>query len=126
MLHPGRCAGAIKTPRDLGNERLAALGRDLENKALVFRKGEIVETVSVPRAMAASDTRPLIETAEATQGLALLPRFAAPKGWTECLTDWQLPDLEIKALSSPARGSLPKIRLFLDALRDGIRNGKVG
>ena len=63
---PGRCAGAIKTPRDLGNERPAALGRDLENKALVFRKGEIVETVCVPRAMVANDTRPLIEAAAAT------------------------------------------------------------
>lgn len=113
---------AVNQPRDLSDHRVVALGRTLEETALVFRKGEMMETVTAKYTMVANDSRPLIQVAEATAALALLPRFAAPTGWTECLTDWHLPKLELNTLSAPTRGSLPKIKLFLNALRNGVQD----
>ena len=114
---PGFDTETVRVPGDLGGWRVAALGRDIEDTKLAFHRGETSETVVVPRAIVANDTYVTALVAERMGTLALLPLFAAPEGWREVLPDWQLGPIELNALTAPGRGSLPKVRLFLDALR---------
>ena len=118
---PGFDMSYIRHPRDLHNLRLASLGRSLEDTTLTLRRGKESETIAVIHTVVANDTQPVIAVAQRAKTLALLPRFAVPKDWTLCLPHWSLPTLEINATSAPARGSLPKVRLFLDALRAGVQ-----
>lgn len=114
---PGIDTAAVRGPRDPEAWRVAALGREIDDTKLIFRRGEASETVAVPRAIVANDTHVTALVAERVGTLALLPHFAAPEGWHEVLADWQLGPIELNALTAPERGSLPKVRLFLDALR---------
>lgn len=118
---PGATGGQPRTPRDLAEYRIVALGRNLDDASLVLQNGDRIETVAVSRALVSNDVLPVIAASRAIGALALLPRFAAPEGWQDCLPEWDLPPLELNAMTAPSRGALPKIRLFLDALKQGVR-----
>lgn len=116
----GMDADHIVAPRDLETCRIAVLGRGVEGTVLTMQNGARIETVAVSPCLSANDVHPVIAVAERTGALAILPAFAAPEGWSVCLPDWHLPGLEINALTAPARGALPKVRLFLEALKAGV------
>ena len=96
------------------------LGGSLNGRDAVFVRGEQVETVRVPWRLIANDVQPVIAAAEACGCIALLPDFCGPAGWTEVLPGWSTPDYQINAFRTASRGALPKVRLFLDALKDGF------
>ncbi|MEQ8740385.1 MAG: LysR family transcriptional regulator [Hoeflea sp. D1-CHI-28] len=120
---PGWSGDEPECPADLAGHDVFGIGRALEADEVRFmRNGEVVN-VKVPRRMMANDVQPIIAAAERTAGIAFLPDFAAPAGWRELLTGWTTPNLEISALLASSRGTLPKVQLFLDALRKGLGTG---
>lgn len=110
-------ARRIRLTSDLAGREIFGLGTDLGDKMLTLRRGEIVENVSVTRRMAANDAAPIIAAAQAVGGIAVLPQLAVPAGWTRLLTDWELPRLEVNAVSAATRGTLPRVRELLSMLR---------
>jgi DNA-binding transcriptional LysR family regulator len=120
---PGWAGDEPECPADLAGHEVFGIGRALEADEVRFmRNGEVVN-VKVPRRMMANDVQPIIAAAQRTGGITFLPDFAAPSGWRELLTDWTTPNLEISALLASSRGALPKVQLFLDALRKGLGTG---
>jgi DNA-binding transcriptional LysR family regulator len=120
---PGWSGAEPECPADLVGHDVFGIGRALEADEVRFlRNGEVVN-VKIPRRMMANDVQPIIAAAERIGGIAFLPDFAAPAGWRELLTDWTTPNLEITALLASSRGALPKVQLFLDALRKGLGTG---
>ena len=104
-------------PADLVGRPVYGLGRVGPPGQVSLLRGREKADVPVTWRLVANDTGPVIAAARASGGLAVLPRFAAPDGWREVLKDWELPALEINALTAGSRTALPRIRLFLDALR---------
>lgn len=109
---------AITHPADLAQHSVFSLGNHLDDTTLTFRFGERTESVSVSRAMASNDVAPLVAASRARGGVAVLPDFAAPPGWIRLLPDWEMPSIEINAVSLPTRGALPRLRAFLEVLRE--------
>lgn len=118
---PGWAGPEPTCPGDLAGFEMFGIGRALEADEVSFTRGGEVTTVKIPRRMMANDVQPIIAAAARTGGVAFLPDFAAPQGWRELLTDWSTPNHEITALIAASRGALPKVRLFLDALKSGLR-----
>jgi DNA-binding transcriptional LysR family regulator len=112
---PGWSGAEPECPADLVGHDVFGIGRALEADEVRFLRGGEAVNVKIPRRMMAA--------AERTAGIAFLPDFAAPAGWRELLTDWSTPNLEITALLASSRGTLPKVQLFLDALRKGLGTG---
>ncbi|MDP2121377.1 MAG: LysR substrate-binding domain-containing protein [Hoeflea sp.] len=117
---PGWSGPDPSCPADLAGLEVFGIGRALEADEVSFMRGGEVTTVKIPRRMMANDVQPIIAAAARTGGVAFLPDFAAPVGWRELLTDWSTSNHEITALSAASRGALPKVRLFLDALKSGL------
>lgn len=117
---PGWSGDEPACPADLAGLEVFGIGRGLEADEVSFTSGGEVVTVKIPRRMMANDVQPVIAATERIGGIAFLPDFAAPLGWRELLTDWSTPNHEITALVAASRGTLPKVRLFLDALKSGL------
>lgn len=114
-------AGVIAQPADLADHAVFVLGVALDDTATTFQKGGAIETVILARRMASNDVNPIIAAARASAGLAILPKFAAPPGWTRLLADWDMPPIEINAVSATTRGALPRVRALLATLSDEMR-----
>ncbi len=117
---PGWSGSEPTCPADLTTLAMFGIGRSLEAGEVTFTRGGEVATVNIPRRMMANDVQPVIAAAARTGGLAFLPDFVAPEGWRELLTDWRTREQEITVLTAASRGALPKVRLFLDALKTGL------
>jgi DNA-binding transcriptional LysR family regulator len=112
-------------PRDLERHTFAGLGRRAGPGALRFTQGRQVCEVPVRWRLHANDIHPITETTKKTGGLAVLPRFSQPQGWTELVPDWLMNEVEINALTAGTRGSLPRVRLFLESLKKHL-TAKIG
>tara|TARA_R110002020_G_scaffold36134_22_gene108701 strand:- start:956 stop:1861 length:906 start_codon:yes stop_codon:yes gene_type:complete len=117
---PGWSGPEPTSPGDLASLAMFGIGRSLEADDVTFTKGGELATVTIPRRMMANDVEPVIAAAARTSGLAFLPDFVAPEGWRELLSEWRTKEQEITALTAASRGALPKVRLFLDALKSGL------
>jgi DNA-binding transcriptional LysR family regulator len=118
---PGYAGPMPGTPDDLAGLPLATLRRSLRDRAVSLVRGAERREVEVTLRMVANDVRPVLELAEACGCLALVPDFAAPSGWDRVLPDWAGASAEVNALRTRSRGSLPKVRSLIEALREGFR-----
>jgi DNA-binding transcriptional LysR family regulator len=118
---PGYAGLLPSAPEDLAGLPLATLRRSLRDRSVSLVRGAERQQVEMALRLAANDVRPVVELAQACGCLALLPDFAAPPGWTNVLPDWTGAPAEVNAVRTRSRGSLPKVRALIDALRDGFR-----
>ena len=118
LYAPPNYSGAVpEHPSDLAALRIAGLGPRLDVPTVVFVQGETAVSVDIPRRLMSNDVTPVIETAQTCDCFAMLPDFCEPLGWTSVLPDWQTPPIAIHALRTVSSGSLPKVRLFIEALK---------
>ncbi len=110
-------AGRVRLTSDLAGREVFALGTTVGDKPLTLRRRGIVETVTVTRRVAANDVAPIIAATRAVGGIAVLPEFSVPADWTRLLPDWEMPRLEVNAISAATRGTLPRVREMLSMLR---------
>lgn len=87
---------------------------------LIFRKGEAVVTAAITLRLRCNDIRTVINAAESCNGLALLPDFAAPPGWTQVWKDWSLPLIDVVAVTTPHFRNLPRVGAFIDILQNPV------
>ncbi len=119
LYAPGSWEGPLPGhPDELAGHPVFGLGRAGGSDSLVFVRGRERANVAVTWRLYANDTGPVIAAAEACAGLAVLPSFVAPAGWTRLLSDWQTTPLPVSALTVRGRGALPRVRLFLQALQE--------
>jgi DNA-binding transcriptional LysR family regulator len=118
---PGHGGAVPTTPEDIAGVPIATLRRNLRDRTVTLLRGDERRDVEVALRLAANDVRPVVELAGACGCLALLPDFAVPQGWTPVLPDWSAAPAEINAVRARSRGSLPKVRALVEALREGFR-----
>ncbi len=120
---PGNWAGPVPRHTDeLAGHPVFGLGRAGASDSLRFVRGRERADVAVTWRLQANDTGPVIAAAEACAGLAVLPSFVIPTGWSRLLADWQMTPMPVNALTARGRGSLPRVRLFLQALQETFAN----
>ncbi len=107
-------------PGALRGVPVVGLGGRLPDRELSLSRGPETMTVSLHSRLASNDVAPVIAAAKACGCLAILPDFCVPEGWRRVLPDWSTPDYEVNAFRTASRGALPKVRLFLDALKAGF------
>ncbi|MES2815784.1 MAG: LysR substrate-binding domain-containing protein [Pseudomonadota bacterium] len=123
LYAPGNWAGPVpRHPDDLAGHPVFGLGRAGASDSLRFVRGRERADVAVTWRLQANDTGPVIAAAEACAGLAVLPSFVIPTGWSRLLADWQMTPMPVNALTARGRGSLPRVRLFLQALQETFAN----
>lgn len=117
---PNFAAALPDRPAALDGVSVMGLGGRLPNAEVALsRDGETV-VVTLDRRLASNDIAPVIAAAGACRSLAILPAFCVPDGWRPVLSDWSMPPYEVNAFRTASRGALPKVRLFLDALKAGF------
>lgn len=119
---PGFAGPWPEHPDDLSGLRLATMRRSLQDRTVTLVRGKEVLQREVDLRAVANDVRPVIDIARACGCLALIPDFAAPFDWTPVLPDWTGNPVEINALRSRSRGSLPKVQALMKALQTGFRS----
>ncbi len=117
---PGYRDGLPDDPAGLDGATVVGIGGRLPHAQFALTRGAEVATVRLNRRMASNDVSPVVAAAEACGCLAFLPAFSVPAGWRRVLPDWTMPDYEVNAFRTASRGALPKVRLFLDALKAGF------
>ncbi len=123
LYAPGNWAGPVpRHPDELAGHPVFGLGRAGASDSLRFVRGRERADVAVTWRLQANDTGPVIAAAEACAGLAVLPSFVIPTGWSRLLADWQMTPMPVNALTARGRGSLPRVRLFLQALQETFAN----
>lgn len=123
LYAPGNWAGPVpRHPDELAGHPVFGLGRAGASDSLRFVRGRERADVAVTWRLQANDTGPVIAAAEACAGLAVLPSFVIPTGWSRLLADWQMTPMPVNALTARGRGSLPGVRLFLQALQETFAN----
>lgn len=123
---PGWLGARPNHPTDLGGAEVYGMGRADSAGPLRLSRGDAACDVPVVHRLRANDVAPVIAAAKRGRGIAILPDFAAPTDWTRLLADWESGRYEINALTAPTRSVLPRVRLFLDALKAGLGPGPTG
>lgn len=117
--HPGPI---LKHPSQLSAQEIFAVTRGPVLQTFSFTRDNTETLVPISLRLRANDVGPVVQAAEACQGYALLPDFAAPQGWTHICPEWQLPSNQIVALTTRHGRKQPRIVAFIDALKAGLAN----
>ncbi len=118
-IHPA-APPAPDHPADVAGLEIFGVARGSLSQVLTFTKGEDSIAVPVALRLRANDIFAVIEAARACPVYALLPDFSVPEGWTQVCPDWSLPPYHLVALATRHGRSLPRVALFLEALKDGM------
>lgn len=111
-------AGEPEAPRDLGAMDCVIFGVGQLARWRLVRGDEDV-TVDVRARLVANDFDLLEEAVRAGLGVALLPAFRCADGrLRRVLPDWRSPAVPIHAVYPSTRHLSPKVKTFLDHLRD--------
>ena len=114
--------GRPQQPSDLAHHRMMMLGKELGPRRLSFRKDEAQEHVQLDIKLTSNAIHPLVAATHQHLGIALLPEIVAAdllekRTLEAVLLDWETPPIEINALTTSHRGSLPAVRTFIDFVR---------
>lgn len=117
--HPGPIP---KNPSELATQEIFGATRGPILQTLTFTRGDTKILVPISLRLRANDVAPVVHAAEACQGYALLPDFAAPQGWRSVCSEWQLPSSQIVALTTRHGRKQPRVATFIDALKEGLNH----
>lgn len=107
-------------PDGLEGMTVMGLGGHLPEAEAVFLRKDETRRVLLRHQLVSNDVVPVLAAAEASRRLATLPTFCIPEGWSRVLPEWSMGAYEVNAFRTASRGALPKVRLFLDALKAGF------
>lgn len=123
---PGMVAdGGPAGPRDLARYPLVALNRADAQDWQMARENRTA-TVPVRPVMAVNDPTTLMEAIERGAGLGWIPDFLALPAiaagtLVRVLPDWSMPAAEINALYPSRKWLSPKVRVFVEAVREVVK-----
>ncbi len=115
--HPGPVP---KDPSELTGQEIFGATRGPILQTLTFTRDNTETLVPIMLRLRANDVGPVVHAAEACQGYALLPNFAAPQGWRAICSEWQLPSSQIVALTTRHGRKQPRVAAFIEALKEGL------